>query len=79
MLIKIKVFPGAKKEKFHQIGPYQFEAYIKEPAQRNLANIRMRELVAHHFGVPVSDVVIKAGHRARIKTVDMIYRGIIKR
>jgi len=67
--VTVTTFPSSKKEKFVAITPDAFEAYVREPAQRNMANTRVRELVAAFFAVPASSVIISAGHRARKKRV----------
>ena len=50
MYVKVMVTPSAKKEKVEEKNGELFIS-VKEPAQRNLANKRVRELVASHFGV----------------------------
>ena len=52
MYVKVKVTPGSKKELFTKISDDHFEASVKEKAERNMANDRVRELVALHFGIP---------------------------
>lgn len=71
-IVHAKVFPSSKKEKFVVLTPDTFELYVREPAQHNMANIRVRELIGRHFKVPLTQVVIKAGHRARKKTLAII-------
>ena len=65
----VKTFPASKKEKFEKVGEHMFEAYVKEPAQHNLANTRVRELVAKEYTVPVGKVYLQTGHRALKKTL----------
>ena len=67
MYIKVRVFPESKKEKFLKINEDHFEAYVKEPAVRNLANKRVTELVSAHFAVPLGKVRLVSGHRSRSK------------
>ena len=79
--VKVRTFPSASKEKLLEItrekhsnileNVRMFEVYVREPAQRNLANTRVRELLAEHFGVPTTDVIIKAGHRSRNKILEI--------
>ena len=71
-MVKVKVFPKTKKEKFVECSDNSFEIYVREPAERNMANTRVRELIARHFGVELSKVVIRTGHRARGKTLAII-------
>ena len=62
--ITVKVFAGAKKEKFDLPN-----VYVREPAQKNLANHRVRELLATHFGVALGNVQILTGHHSPKKRI----------
>ena len=64
MYIKVFVTPGAKKEKVEEGKGGVLEVSVREPAQRNLANTRVRELIAGRFHVPPSAVRILSGHRS---------------
>ncbi len=63
MYIKVHVFPGAKREKLIQKKEF-YELYVKEKAERNLANNRSREVIAEHFGVTKGNVSLLSGHRS---------------
>lgn len=60
--IHVKVTAGAGKESFKQKSSDHFEIKVKEKAERNMANMRVIELVAEHFKVPKSKVRIVNGH-----------------
>ena len=60
--LHVKVFAGARKEKFHKINEDHFEVSVKEKAERNMANSRVLALVAEHFNVAVNKVRIVNGH-----------------
>ena len=62
MYIKLKVFPDQKKEAFTVVGENRFEARVRVPAERNLANTRVIELVAEYFDISVRKVRIISGH-----------------
>ena len=51
MYIKIKVIVDAKKEKIIKKSEDHFDISVKEPAERNLANKRVIELVRDYFKV----------------------------
>lgn len=68
MLIQVKAFPGARKEKVVALGDYAYEMYVREPAERNMANNRFRQLVAVEYQVPLAQVRIQSGARSRKKT-----------
>lgn len=61
--IHVKVTAGAKKEFWKKKSEDHFEVSVKEKAERNIANVRVLELVASHFKVPVNKVRIVNGHR----------------
>lgn len=67
MYIHVKVTAGMKKESFKQKSEDHFEISVKEKAERNMANSRVIEIVAKHFGVPVNKVRIVNGHRSPSK------------
>ncbi len=71
MYIKAKVLAGVKKEQFIELAPDSFRISVREPAERNLANIRVRELVAGHFKAPVGRVKIVSGHHSPSKILSV--------
>ncbi len=68
MYVRVQVQPGAKKERVEEVGGV-LRIAVREPAERNLANERVRELVARHHGVPRAQVRIVAGHHSPVKMV----------
>jgi uncharacterized protein YggU (UPF0235/DUF167 family) len=71
MYIKVKVFPDQKKESFVETGSLRYEALVKAPAERNLANEAVLELVARHFSVSVGKVRIVSGHHSPSKILSI--------
>ena len=71
MYIKIRVTPDAKVEKFAQKTKDHFTISVREPAERNLANGRVLELVARHFKLPVGKVRIISGHHSPSKILNV--------
>lgn len=67
MYIKVKVYPDQKKETFVSLGGDRFEARVKVPAERNLANTSVLKLVAEYFGLPIGAVRIVSGHQGPSK------------
>jgi uncharacterized protein YggU (UPF0235/DUF167 family) len=49
MYIKVTVFPGFKKELVEKTGEDSFKMYLKQPAERGLANKRVLEIVQEMF------------------------------
>lgn len=71
MYIKVTAIPGARKESIEETGDRAFSISVREPAERNLANARIRELLAERFSVPPAQVRILTGHRSRSKMVSI--------
>jgi len=61
--IHVKVEAQARKESFEQKSEDHFEVSVKEKAERNMANVRVLELVAAHFKISRKKVRIVNGHR----------------
>ena len=61
--VHVKVSAGARKESFAVKNEDHFAVSVREKAERNMANARLIELVAEHFGVPVNKVRIVNGHK----------------
>lgn len=72
MQIRVKVTAGARKERFEEVRDGVFAAAVKEKAEQNLANARVRALVAARFCVPQKAVRIVSGHRSKSKLLDVI-------
>jgi uncharacterized protein YggU (UPF0235/DUF167 family) len=71
MYIRAKVTPGAKKERVVRAKENEFHIQVKEPAAQNLANTRVREIVAKEMGVPTGKARIIAGHRSPTKVISI--------
>lgn len=61
MYIKVKVTAGARKEKLVQTSEDHLEISVREKAKRNMANERIREMVAAFFSVSAGKVKIISG------------------
>lgn len=73
MYIKVKAVPGAKEEYVERVSDDTFRIYVKEPPERNLANGRIREIVARELGVSTGKARMISGHRSlsKIFSVDL--------
>ncbi len=67
MYIKAEVHPGAKKEVIKTIGQHRYEIWVKNPAEQNLANLRVREIIADQYETTVGLVRIISGHHSSRK------------
>lgn len=68
MYVKVRASTGAKKESVRVVSPDTLAISVKEKAERNLANARITDLVATHFGVPSKKIRMIKGHRSPSKT-----------
>lgn len=71
MYIKVKVTTEARAEKFVKKTKDHFDVKVKEPAERNLANKRVIELVRDYFKVYNGDVRIVSGHHSPSKIISL--------
>jgi len=71
MYIKVRVTAGAKKEEVNRLKSDQFSIKVKEPAENNLANRRLAEILAEAFSCPVSRVKLISGHHHPHKIFDI--------
>ena len=70
MLIKVKVFANSKKEVLIKEADDQYQARVKEKAERGLANKRVIDLLALHF--KSSRIRMIKGARAKNKIFEVI-------
>lgn len=71
MYVKVKAITGAKKEKFTKISDDHFEISVKEPAERNMANKRILELLRDYFKVYNGSIRIVSGHHSPSKIISI--------
>jgi hypothetical protein len=69
--IKVKVKTNAKKEKIVKKSEDHFDISVKEPAERNLANKKVLELVRNYFKVYNGKVRIVSGHHSPSKIISL--------
>lgn len=73
MHIKVRAKASARKEELQRVSDAHFEVSVRAKPVQNMANKRIAELLAAHFGVPVGKVRIVKGHRSpsKIYSVDI--------
>ena len=71
MYVHVRVTPGAKKERVSQKNDTEFEIFVREKAERNMANRRIMELLGVAFQVPTTKVKMLTGHRSPSKIFDV--------
>jgi len=67
MHLKIKTHPGSKKLKLIKKAEDSFEVFVKEKAERGLANRATRATLAAYFKVPAGKVRLVKGAKSRNK------------
>lgn len=72
MYIKVHVFAGMKKESVKKLKDNAYEIVTKSPAERNMANERVREIIAEEYSVSVKAVRIVNGHHNPSKLLEVI-------
>ncbi len=64
MYVKVRVTPDAKRERVEKRKDGAYAIAVKEPAEQNLANTRVRELLARELGVAPGKLRLVAGFRS---------------
>ena len=67
MYLRVAVVPDARKEEVLEGKNDTLILRVKEPAEGNQANKKVRELVALKYLLPLSSVRIISGHHSRTK------------
>jgi uncharacterized protein YggU (UPF0235/DUF167 family) len=71
MYVKVRVIAGTKREFFEETSAGHFKISVREPAERNLANRRIVELVAAHYKLLAKQVRIINGHTSPSKILSI--------
>ena len=71
MKINVKVVPNSRTEEVSREGS-GFLVRVKEPAKEGKANRAVIKLLADHFKVSKSSVVIISGFKNRNKVIDIL-------
>lgn len=72
MFIKVKVATSAKHESVKKISEDHYNISVKEPAERNLANKRICEIIAAELMINKGSVHIIKGHKSSSKILSII-------
>lgn len=67
MYIKVKVQAGARREEVVKIKENEYRISVKEPAERNMANARIQEILSNELGVNTKSVRLINGHHSPSK------------
>lgn len=67
MYVRVHAVPSARKESVTKESDTVFYIAVKEPAEQNLANKRIREILAQELSVLPAQVRMLTGHHSRSK------------
>lgn len=70
-MIRVKIFPGIRKEEVIEKGDGVFEVKVKEKAEQGKANKRLVELLSKHFQISENQVKVISGFKRRNKTMSI--------
>ncbi|MBI5140522.1 MAG: DUF167 domain-containing protein [Candidatus Vogelbacteria bacterium] len=72
MYIKIRATAGARKEFIEKVSEDTFKISVRDKAERNMANERIRELLARYFILPPVKIRLVSGHHSQSKIFDVL-------
>jgi uncharacterized protein YggU (UPF0235/DUF167 family) len=72
MFLKVKVFPNSKNNEIIKKDNNHFEIKVKEKAQRGLANIKVREILAQYLNIPKQRLILIKGKVKQNKIFKLI-------
>ena len=71
MYLKIRAVPGAKKDIIEIVSIDTWKVSVRAPAERNLANQRIIELVAGKLGLSSKQIRLVSGHQSPNKILSL--------
>lgn len=72
IIVRVRVRADMHKERVTEIKPRELTIDVREPAERNEANVRVCMLVAAHYDVHSKDVKIVSGFKSGTKKLSVI-------
>ena len=72
MRVCVHVKPGSRREVLDRLENGDFRVTVKEEARGNRANLRVQQMIAEHFNVPVTSVRFQSGGRSKKKVFDVV-------
>jgi uncharacterized protein len=73
--IEVTVKPNSRKEGVEQLPTGTYKVSVNAPPKEGRANERVIELLARHFKIPKTSVVILRGHKGKRKLVEVAAPG----
>jgi uncharacterized protein len=72
MIIKVKVKAGSSKQSIENFGDNNYLIYLKEPPEKNRANIELINFLSKQFCTPVGKIKIKSGISSSQKIIELM-------
>jgi uncharacterized protein (TIGR00251 family) len=72
MKITVKVKTQAREESVEKIDEHEYAVAVKASPVEGKANVAVIKLLAKHFKVPTSQIVMKAGHASKSKIIEIL-------
>jgi len=72
MYVKVYATPNSRKEVIEKENSTTYRIKVREPKERNLANNRLRQILALNFKVGIGQIKIISGHRSTVKVFDVL-------
>ena len=72
MKIFVKAKPNAKEESIKKIDGINFAVAVKEPPRKGKANAAIIRVLAEHFGVAPSAILLVSGFSAKQKIFEIV-------
>lgn len=70
MIIKVKVKPNAREERFEKISDFEYEIDVREPAEDNKANNKVINILAKELGEDWKKIHVK-NPKSRMKIIEL--------
>ncbi len=71
MYVRVRVKAGARKESFSAVNETTFAIAVREPAEQNAANHRVKTLLALYFEVSPRNLQLLTGHHSPHKLYEI--------
>ncbi|KKU52698.1 MAG: hypothetical protein A3H69_04185 [Candidatus Sungbacteria bacterium RIFCSPLOWO2_02_FULL_47_9] len=71
MKIRVRAKLHSSRERVEKIDNGEYAVFVSKPPVDGKANEAIIELLAEYFSLPKSRIVIRSGHKARTKVVEI--------
>lgn len=71
MLIHVKIFPDSNEDYVEAKSDVSYVVKVREKAERNEANLKMRQILAKHLNIEQHRIRIVTGHHSPSKIIEI--------